>query len=46
MPCWAKTARGKSTLMSVLFGLYQPEEGTIKKDGKEVSIKDPNEPTT
>ncbi len=22
---------GKSTLMSVLFGLYQPEEGTIKK---------------
>ena len=34
---------GKSTLMSVLFGLYQPEEGTIKKDGKEVSIKDPND---
>ena len=25
---------GKSTLMSVLFGLYQPEEGVIKKDGK------------
>ena len=24
---------GKSTLMSVLFGLYQPEEGIIKKDG-------------
>ena len=23
---------GKSTLMSVLFGLYQPEEGTIRKD--------------
>lgn len=22
---------GKSTLMSVLFGLYQPEEGIIKK---------------
>ena len=34
---------GKSTLMSVLFGLYQPEEGTIKKDGAEVSIKDPND---
>ena len=34
---------GKSTLMSVLFGLYQPEEGTIKKDGKVVSIKDPND---
>ena len=27
---------GKSTLMCVLFGLYQPEEGVIKKDGKEV----------
>ena len=34
---------GKSTLMSVLFGLYQPEEGTIKKDGQVVSIKDPND---
>ena len=34
---------GKSTLMSVLFGLYQPEEGVIKKDGKEVRIKDPND---
>ncbi|MBP5726332.1 MAG: ABC transporter ATP-binding protein [Clostridia bacterium] len=34
---------GKSTLMSVLFGLYQAEEGTIKKDGKEVKINDPND---
>ena len=34
---------GKSTLMSVLFGLYQPEEGVIKKDGKVVLIKDPND---
>ena len=34
---------GKSTLMSVLFGLYQPEEGTIKKNGQVVQIKDPND---
>ena len=34
---------GKSTLMSVLFGLYQKEEGEIRKDGQVVSIKDPND---
>jgi len=34
---------GKSTLMSVLFGLYQPEEGEIRKDGQPVSIKNPND---
>ena len=34
---------GKSTLMSVLFGLYQAEEGTIKKDGKVVQINNPND---
>ena len=34
---------GKSTLMSVLFGMYQPEEGVIKKDGKVVKINDPND---
>ena len=36
---------GKSTLMSVLFGLYQPEQGEIRKDGKVVRIKDPNDAT-
>ena len=34
---------GKSTLMSVLFGMYQPEEGTIKKDGQVVKINNPND---
>jgi len=34
---------GKSTLMSVLFGLYQPEEGEIRKNGQKVVIRDPND---
>lgn len=33
---------GKSTLMSVLFGLYQAEEGHIKVRGKKVNITNPN----
>ena len=36
---------GKSTLMSVLFGLYQPEEGEILKDGQKVRIHNPNDAT-
>ena len=34
---------GKSTLMSVLFGLYQPEEGEIHMSGKKVEIRNPND---
>ena len=36
---------GKSTLMSVLFGLYDPDEGEIYKNGERVTIKDPNDAT-
>lgn len=34
---------GKSTLMSVLFGLYQAEDGEIKINGKTVRINNPND---
>ena len=34
---------GKSTLMSILFGLYQPDEGEILKDGKKVEVRNPND---
>lgn len=34
---------GKSTLMSILFGLYQPDEGKIKINGNPVEIKNPND---
>ena len=36
---------GKSTLMSVLFGLYQPDEGEIVYNGKPVKINSPNDAT-
>jgi len=33
---------GKSTLMNIVFGLYQPDEGSIEIDGKPVVIDNPN----
>lgn len=34
---------GKSTLMSILFGLYQADEGVIKVNGEVVQIQNPND---
>ncbi|WP_349363405.1 MAG: ABC transporter ATP-binding protein [Roseitalea porphyridii] len=34
---------GKSTLMSILYGFYQADAGTIKVDGKPVTINTPND---
>jgi simple sugar transport system ATP-binding protein len=34
---------GKSTLVKMLFGLYTPDEGTIRVRGTEVSFRDPGD---
>lgn len=34
---------GKSTLMSILFGLYQPDEGEIRLNGKPININNPTD---
>ncbi len=34
---------GKSTLTSILFGLYEPTEGSVKINGKSVIVKNPNQ---
>ncbi len=36
---------GKSTLMSILFGLYEPDEGEIYVKGEKTLIKNPNDAT-
>ena len=36
---------GKSTLMNILFGLVQPDEGEIYRNGRKVVIRDPHEAT-
>lgn len=36
---------GKSTLMSMLFGMYEPDEGKIKIRGKEIRLDSPNHAT-
>ncbi|MCF0258835.1 MAG: ABC transporter ATP-binding protein [Erysipelotrichaceae bacterium] len=33
---------GKSTLMNILYGLYQPDGGTIKINGTEIDMKNPS----
>lgn len=32
---------GKTTLMNILFGLYQPDSGTIRINGRDITIKSP-----
>ena len=36
---------GKSTLMKVLYGLYQPDEGSVSLNGERVEIGSPNDAT-
>ena len=33
---------GKSTLMSILYGLYSPDEGEVEIDGESVEIHSPS----
>jgi D-xylose transport system ATP-binding protein len=37
---------GKSTLIKVISGIYKPDEGTIRWQGREVSMSSPNDAAT
>ena len=37
-----ENAAGKSTMMKIISGIYQPDEGRIFLDGEEVTIANPN----
>ncbi len=37
---------GKSTLMNILYGLYQPDGGTIRIDGEEKEFESLRTPST
>ena len=43
MRCWAKTGPARSTLMNILYGLYQPDEGQILVHGQPVQMVTPHD---